>query len=363
MRHPYGFEADQLSLPVDVVARHAADVDSAAASPRRASPRSAQGGLLGLSVSTELGGLGQGPRAFCVVAEELARACASTAMVYVMHVTAAQAIAASKTLADRDALLREIAAGKHLTTLALLGEGLALAVLGAGVEAGREGRRLRDRAPRSRGSPRPTTPTPTSRARRRPARSRRSSRRSTSCARARRGSRSQSGFDGLGLRGNDSAPVSLEGLAVAKRRPAHASRARAPTRMLGRDPALVRDRHRGHGERPLPRRRRRHGAAPRRRPASSTRARSCATCRSLRARLAQMSVRTEQSRALLGHTLGADGGARADDAALRAAGAARPRSRRPLDVTDLAMKACGGAAFSPGTCRSSASSATRAPAG
>ena len=39
-------------------------------------------------------------------------------MVYVMHVSAAQMIAGSTTLAGRDELLRAIAAGRHLTTLA-----------------------------------------------------------------------------------------------------------------------------------------------------------------------------------------------------------------------------------------------------
>jgi alkylation response protein AidB-like acyl-CoA dehydrogenase len=65
----------------------------------------------------------------------------------------------------------------------------------------------------------------------------------------------------------------------------------------------------------------------------------------LRARLAEMFSRTEQSRALLGHTLDhIDSGSAAAPlyvlmgrlAALQAAS----------DVTDLAMKACGGAAFS-----------------
>ena len=40
-------------------------------------------------------------------------------MVYVMHVAASQAIAASATLESRDAVLRDIATGKHLSTLAL----------------------------------------------------------------------------------------------------------------------------------------------------------------------------------------------------------------------------------------------------
>src|SRR5439155_9630199 len=57
-------------------------------------------------------------RAFAAVAEELALACGSTAMVYVMHVSATQAIAAATALAGRDALIGEIGAGRHLTTLA-----------------------------------------------------------------------------------------------------------------------------------------------------------------------------------------------------------------------------------------------------
>ena len=57
-------------------------------------------------------------RDFAAVTEELATACGSTAMIYNMHVAAAQAIATSPSLKDRDSLLKEIAAGRHLTTLA-----------------------------------------------------------------------------------------------------------------------------------------------------------------------------------------------------------------------------------------------------
>jgi alkylation response protein AidB-like acyl-CoA dehydrogenase len=86
MPHPYGLEADQLSLPIDVVARHAAHADRSSRFPEESIAALGAAGLLGLAVSTELGGLAQGPRAFCVAAEELARACGSTAMIYVMHV-------------------------------------------------------------------------------------------------------------------------------------------------------------------------------------------------------------------------------------------------------------------------------------
>ena len=66
----------------------------------------------------------------------------------------------------------------------------------------------------------------------------------------------------------------------------------------------------------------------------------------LRARLAQMSVRTEQSRALLGRTLGEMEAAVARDARSSCCQARRAALEAALEVTDLAMKACGGAAFS-----------------
>src|SRR5215471_8674807 len=66
----------------------------------------------------EAGGDGEGMRAFVGVVEELASACASTAMIYVMHTAAAQAIVSSAVLAEREEILRDIATGKHLTTLA-----------------------------------------------------------------------------------------------------------------------------------------------------------------------------------------------------------------------------------------------------
>ena len=79
---------------------------------------SARENTSGLCLPQSVGGKGEGMRAFAGVVEDLAAVCASTAMVYVMHVSAAQAIATSSTLADRDSILKEIAAGRHLTTLA-----------------------------------------------------------------------------------------------------------------------------------------------------------------------------------------------------------------------------------------------------
>src|SRR5262249_49676921 len=91
----------------DVLAKHAAKVDAEARFPEESILALGEAGLMGLCVSSEYGGLGQGPRAFAAVAEELARACSSTAMIFVMHVSSQQAIQASTTLKEKDALLRE----------------------------------------------------------------------------------------------------------------------------------------------------------------------------------------------------------------------------------------------------------------
>jgi alkylation response protein AidB-like acyl-CoA dehydrogenase len=111
--------AEASSIAHDVAARWAAEVDSQGRFPKESVDALSSRGFLGLCVPKELDGKGQGPRAYAAVVEELAQACASTAMVYVMHISAAQSIASSKTLSGRDDLLRQIAAGKHLSTLAL----------------------------------------------------------------------------------------------------------------------------------------------------------------------------------------------------------------------------------------------------
>lgn len=77
-----------------------------------------QAGLLGLTVPAEFGGWGLGPRSFAVVTATLAEADASVAMVYMMHVCATAVIAAARPGAQVADVLRDIAAGRHLSTLA-----------------------------------------------------------------------------------------------------------------------------------------------------------------------------------------------------------------------------------------------------
>ena len=77
-----------------------------------------QGGLLALMLPTVFGGSGLGPRTFSAVTALLAEADASVAMVYLMHVAAAATITAARPGTAVAQTLQEIAAGRHLSTLA-----------------------------------------------------------------------------------------------------------------------------------------------------------------------------------------------------------------------------------------------------
>ncbi|HEX6248609.1 MAG TPA: acyl-CoA dehydrogenase family protein [Nocardioidaceae bacterium] len=81
--------------------------------------RALQASLGGLVVPREDGGAGLGLRALVGVCETLGEACASTAICFGMHNVAAAVIAAKPTDRQRKEFLRPIAAGEHLTTLAL----------------------------------------------------------------------------------------------------------------------------------------------------------------------------------------------------------------------------------------------------
>ena len=79
-----------------------------------------ESGLLGLMLPVDLGGSGLGPRTFATVTATLGEADASVAMVYLMHILGAATIMAARPIAASTVtpILREIAAGRHLSTLA-----------------------------------------------------------------------------------------------------------------------------------------------------------------------------------------------------------------------------------------------------
>jgi len=77
-------------------------------------------GLLGLMLPADIGGSGLGPRTFAAVVAMLAEADASAAMVYLMHILGGATIAAARPDAAQAVatILQEICAGRHLSTLA-----------------------------------------------------------------------------------------------------------------------------------------------------------------------------------------------------------------------------------------------------
>ncbi|MEU8009420.1 acyl-CoA dehydrogenase family protein [Micromonospora parva] len=98
----------------DVIRPQAPIVDRDGAFPRPGVDALAAAGLLGLASSTEVGGGGHGMRAVAEVIERLAAECGSTAMVVLMHYAATAVVEAH---GPRD-VRAAIAAGDHLTTLA-----------------------------------------------------------------------------------------------------------------------------------------------------------------------------------------------------------------------------------------------------
>lgn len=349
MAHPYRLSdadsallATAASIATDVAAPRAADVDRAARFPAENLAALAQAGLYGLCVPASHGGKGAGMRAFAAVTEELATACGSTAMIYNMHVVAAQAIASSASLSDRDALLKDIAAGRHLTTLAFSERGSRsqfwtpisrLESKNGGFETSADkswvtSAHEADSYVASALAPNAAGPM------------------ESTIYLARKGAKgaaASANFDGLGLRGNDSAPMRFERVAVAGDDLISAQGEGANT-MLGvvlpwfavGTAAMAHGLCRGAVDATT-----RHLTSA----GFATTGSQLRDLPNLRARLAEMWMRTEQSRAFLGHTLDQLESA-SPAAALYVLQSRLSALEAAAAVTDLAMKACGGAAFS-----------------
>lgn len=348
MIHPY--RLDEADLPFLELARTAAsaaagaaaDVDREARIPQEGLAAVRSAGLMGLTLPVSVGGHARGMRAFASVVEELAGSCGSTAMIYVMHTCGSMAIASASQLDGKDSLLKEIAAGKHLTTLAFSETGSRSHFWAPVSELVAEGDHFTISAKKSWVTAASAADSYVSSAKKPGAAS---SMESTIylVRRSDVGVKTTGRYDGLGLRGNDSAPVELEAARVRKGDLISAQGAGADTMLAVVLPwfavgtaamsaglcrsavsgtathlAAAKFEHMGQALRDLP---------------------------TLRARIAQMAVRTEQARGLLGHAIAsAEAGDQA--AALRILQARRSALDAALEVTDGAMRACGGAAYS-----------------
>ena len=103
-----------------VLAPSAAQNDKAGQFSTQAVASLGDSGLLGLMLPADVGGSGLGPRTFAAVIATLAEADASVAMVYLMHVLGATVMSAARPGANQAVtpILHEISAGRHLSTLA-----------------------------------------------------------------------------------------------------------------------------------------------------------------------------------------------------------------------------------------------------
>lgn len=103
----------------DVVGPRAEGVDREAEWPAAGLSALLDAELGGLVVPEEDGGLGHGMATLWQVCEILGRHCASTALCFGMHCVGSAVIACKPTADQRSRYLEPIAAGQHLTTLAL----------------------------------------------------------------------------------------------------------------------------------------------------------------------------------------------------------------------------------------------------
>jgi alkylation response protein AidB-like acyl-CoA dehydrogenase len=348
MLHPYGVDSNDEILTAakrlteTVLAPNSASVDQEARFPAESIAALGKEGFWGLCIDAAHGGRGQAPRMFAAVAEELATACPSTAMIYVMHVTAAQAIASSETLGTRDDLLREMASGRHLTTLAFSEKGSRSQFWAPVSRLEEKGDGYETTATKSWVTAANHADSYVSSAQKPEAASPLES--TIYLVRAKAGGvRVDAGFDGLGLRGNDSAPVSLEHV-IVKKSDLISRLGEGANTMLGvvlpwfslGTAAMANGISRASVTRTA------EHLSGTGFEQDGTKLRDLPV---LRARIAEMSLRTEQSRALLGLTLTyVEQGA--EIAPLYVLQARLAAIESVLAVTDLAMKACGGAAFS-----------------
>jgi alkylation response protein AidB-like acyl-CoA dehydrogenase len=319
----------------EVIAPGAGEVDAAGVFPHRQIEALAGAGLLGLTVPAEFSGGGQALRAAALVVRELGAVCGSTAMVVTMHYAATAALIAGNM---KDALT-EIAAGEHLSTLAFSEFGSRShfwAPLGTATAAGPDVRLdARKSWVTSAGeadsyvwSSRPLEADGPMTLWLVPGGS--------------DGLSVAGSFDGLGLRGNGSAPMTAEGLCVPRSAMAGADGAGLDLALAAVLPVfLVCTASMSAG---LMRRLAEETAAHLQQTQLQHLGQSLAQQVQPRAQLAQLRIEADRARALVEDTLIAVEQGR-DDAQLQVLEVKAAVGEAAAEAADLALRACGGAAF------------------
>jgi alkylation response protein AidB-like acyl-CoA dehydrogenase len=326
--------ASDLERIAATAAAHAAEVDRGAF-PTVTVRALGEAGLLGLTSAVAVGGMGQGLAEAATVVERLARECGSTAMVVCMHYVATAVIEAH----GPEGVRRAIAAGKHLTTLAFSEPGSRSQFWASQNSARADGDHVRISGKKSFvtaahhadsyvWSTQPLAGSELSSL--------------WLVPRTAPGLRVDGAFDGLGLRGNDSAPVTAEDVRLPR------------TALLGSDGGgfglmmslvlpwfnvLNASVSAGLMEAAVERTAK-HAGATRFDHASS----AVADLPTARAFIARMRIKTDQTKALNADTLAALAGGRTD-ATLRVLESKAAAGEAAAEVGDLAMRVCGGAAY------------------
>ncbi len=295
----------------------------------------AESGLLGLVSATSVGGKGLGLAEAATIVERLARECGSTAMIVCMHYAATVVIEQH----GPEDVRRAIAAGKHLSTLAFSEPGSRSQFWASQNSAKAEAGQVRITGKKSFvtsahaadsyvWSTKPTAGGELSTL--------------WLVPRTTAGLRVDGAFDGLGLRGNDSAPVVAEDVRLPE------------SARLGEDGAgfgimmgvvlpwfnvMSASVSAGLMEAAVERSAK-HVAGTTFDHAGST----VADLPTVRAFIARMRIKTDQTKALNADTLAAIGAGRAD-ATLRVLESKAAAGEAATEVGDLAMRVCGGAAF------------------
>jgi alkylation response protein AidB-like acyl-CoA dehydrogenase len=329
------YEAALERVCSDVIAKEAPSVDRGGSFPSESLDALAKAGLLGAISSLESGGSGLGLAGAARIVGRVAEECGSTAMVLTMHYCGAAVLEAH---APED-VRRNAASGRHLSTLALSEAGsrshfwapastAEVRAESVVLNARKSWVTSASRATAYVWSSRPISAEGLSTLWLVPANS--------------TGIKVQGPFEGLGLRGNDSSPVSGDGVEVPR------------SAMLGQDGkgfdimmGIV-----------LPtfsvlnaacsvglmagavRRTAEHAVATRHSDTGS----ALADLPTIRGYIARMRVKTDMAAALLTDTLAAIGGQR-PDATLRVLECKAAAGETANEVLDLAMRVCGGAAY------------------
>ena len=321
-----------------VVASNAEPVDRDGVFPRAAMDALASAGLYGLISAREVGGMGEGPGAAALAVERVSRECASTGMVLAMHYAGAAVIEKH----GPEAMRRDVAAGRHLSTLAFSEAGSRSHFWAPTSTAKVVGDRVRLDAEKSwvTSAGHATAYVWSSR----PVRAEGASTLWLVPANA-RGLSLPRPYDGLGLRGNDSRPVTAAEVVVAQ------------TSRLGDDGGgfgimmgtvlpyfnLMSAAYSVGLMEAATTRAAGHAAATRYAHVDAT----LADMPTVRAYVARMRVRTDMTRALLVEAVDAVEGAR-EDAMLRVLECKAAAGETALDVLQTAMRVCGGAAVRKG---------------